>query len=227
MMLPDCPLGYNFNDKTLLAAALTHSSYINEKSAKEDYQRLEFLGDAILGFLLAELLYQRYPHLPEGDLSRLRASLVDQSRLSELAKAAGLASFIRLGKGEEQDSGRNKPSILADIFEAVTGAIYLDGGISAVTLAVQNIYLPLIEQLRPATLAALDSKSHLQELLAQRQLTPQYQLVDETGPSHNRIFTMNVTVEGETWGTGSGRSKKAAQQEAAQAALLKMNQKVQ
>lgn len=221
-MMPDCPLGYDFTDKNLLIAALTHPSYINETVATEDYQRLEFLGDAILGFLLAELLYQNFPQLPEGDLSRLRASLVDQTRLAQLTKTAGLASFIRLGKGEERDNGRHKPSILADIFEAVIGAIYLDGGLSAVQVAVKNIYLPLLDQAKSTTLSVLDPKSCLQERLAQKQLAPHYELSGEDGPPHKRNFTMTVLVDGAIWGIGSGYSKKAAQQEAARAALLKL-----
>lgn len=216
-------LGHSFSDGSLLHAALTHPSRLNEAQEGSDYQRLEFLGDAVLGLLLADLLYHRFAHLGEGDLSRLRASLADQPRLAELAGVAGISPHILLGKGEELDGGRDKPSIRADVLEAVIGAIYLDAGLQAARTAVEGLYGPLLDD--PAMAASdNDPKSRLQEWLAARRLgAPRYELLAEEGPPHNRRYTVGVSVDGTVWGTGEGRSKKAAQQEAARAALVKTN----
>jgi len=218
---PDTMLGHCFSDASLLVTALTHPSYINEFPDGADYQRLEFLGDAVLGLVLADLLYSRFSELSEGDLSRLRASLVDQSCLAELACKVEIAPFILLGKGERQDNGQYKPSILADVLEAILGAIYLDAGFSAVKRAIERLYAPLLDNLSPLS-SLNDHKSRLQEwLAANRSTSPVYELLAEAGPPHERIFTVAVTVDGSVWGTGEGRSKKAAQQEAARAALAR------
>ncbi|CAH2031193.1 ribonuclease III [Trichlorobacter ammonificans] len=212
-------LGHSFSDESLLRTALTHPSRFNEAQEGGDYQRLEFLGDAVLGLLLADLLYQRFAHLGEGELSRLRASLVDQTRLAELALTADIAPHILLGRGEERDSGRDKPSILADVLEAVIGAIYLDGGLPAARSVVEALYAPLLDDVTATTLPN-DPKSRLQEWLAAQRLgAPYYELLAEEGPPHDRRYTVGVSVDGTVWGTGTGRSKKAAQQEAARAAL--------
>lgn len=217
---PDTMLGHCFSDVSLLVTALTHPSYVNEFPDGSDYQRLEFLGDAVLGLVLADLLYNRFSDLSEGELSRLRASLVDQSCLAELAGKADIAPFILLGKGEQLDSGRRKPSILADVLEAILGAIYLDAGFPKVKAAIERLYDPLLED--ALLLSAInDPKSRLQEWLAANgSASPVYELLAEAGPPHDRTFTVAVTVDGTVWGTGEGRSKKAAQQEAARAALL-------
>ncbi len=217
---PNNMLGHYFSDVSLLATALTHPSHVNEFPDGSDYQRLEFLGDAVLGLVLADLLYSRFSDLPEGDLSRLRASLVDQSCLAELAGKADIAPFILLGKGEQQDSGRQKPSILADVLEAILGAIYLDAGFPAAKTAIEHLYDSLLDDTLPLS-SITDPKSRLQEwLAANRYASPVYELLAEAGPPHDRSFKVAVTVDGRVWGTGEGRSKKAAQQEAARAALV-------
>lgn len=217
-------LGHSFTNRTLLQQALTHPSYLNEarQEGAADYQRLEFLGDAVLGLLLADLLYQRFPDLSEGDLSRLRSSLVDQPRLARLAADAGIATLILIGKGAEREGGRTNPSILADVFEALIGAIHCDAGFIAVQKVVLQLYGPLV-----ATIAAdapqHDAKSELQELLAARkQAAPVYTLVDQQGPDHDRLFSIEVSVDGMALGQGQGRSKKAAQQSAAESALARL-----
>ena len=220
------PLLYHcFSNQALLQQALTHPSYLNEtrQEGAADYQRLEFLGDAVLGLLLADLLYQQFPGLPEGDLSRLRSSLVDQPRLAKLAADAGIAPLILMGKGAEREGGRTNPSILADVFEALIGAIYCDAGFVAVQKVVKQIYTPLVAAIGADTSAQHDAKSELQELLAARkQPTPVYNLVDQQGPDHDRLFSVEVVVDGMMLGQGQGRSKKTAQQSAAEAALTRL-----
>jgi ribonuclease-3 len=226
-LFPEQILGHTFNDQALLRQALTHPSYLNEVrgTGYDDYQRLEFLGDAVLGLLLADLLYTRYPHLPEGDLSRLRSTLVDQPRLAELASSAAISSFILLGRGEERDGGREKPSILADVLEALIGAIYSDAGFTAVRPVVEQLYRPLFEN-TDLSASFNDAKSELQELLVSRkQPVPVYVLTNEDGPAHDRRFTVEVMVADTCIGTGEGRSKKTAQQAAAQAALIDLKKK--
>lgn len=221
---PHTMLGHSFSDPSLLTTALTHPSHLNEFHGGTDYQRLEFLGDAVLGMVLADLLYTRFQDLSEGELSRLRASLADQPRLAELADGTGIAPFILLGKGEQQDSGSRKPSILADVLEAVIGAIYLDAGFQAAKDVVEQLYRTLLDD--PALALSLnDPKSRLQEwLAANHHAPPVYCLVSEDGPPHDRSFTISVNVADEVWGTGTGRSKKAAQQDAALAALERVQQ---
>ena len=215
-------LGYRFCDQALLRQALTHPSYLNEARMPEcsDYQRLEFLGDAVLGMLLADLLLQRFPALPEGDLSRLRSTLVDQPRLAALAADAGIAPMILMGKGAEREGGRTNPSILADVFEALIGAIYQEAGLAVVKDLVAQLYEPLLADRAGATALLHDAKSALQEYLAARkQSFPVYTVVADEGPAHHRFFRVAVAVDGCTVAEGEGRSKKAAQQAAACAAL--------
>ena len=222
---PKLILGHSFINQRLLQQALTHPSYLNEarQEGAADYQRLEFLGDAVLGFLLADLLCQHFPALPEGDLSRLRSSLVDQPRLARLAVDAGIPPLILMGKGAEREGGRTNPSILADVFEALIGAIYSDAGFNVVQKVVTQIYLPLITAIAVDTPPQHDAKSELQELLAARkQPVPVYNLVGQQGPDHDRLFSVEVTVDGVVLGQGQGRSKKAAQQSAAEAALARL-----
>ncbi len=222
---PEPLLNHRFGNQALLQEALTHPSYLNEtrQEGAADYQRLEFLGDAVLGLLLADLLYQQFPTLPEGDLSRLRSSLVDQPRLAGLAIEAGIAPLILMGKGAEREGGRTNPSILADVFEALIGAIYCDAGFVAVQKVVTQIYAPLIAGIAVHAPAQHDAKSELQEFLAARkQPIPFYNLVDQRGPDHDRRFSVEVVVAGAVLGQGQGRSKKAAQQAAAEAALTRL-----
>lgn len=222
-------LGHQFKNNALANQALTHRSYLNEVrgGGLQDYQRLEFLGDAVLGLLLADLLFQRFPGLPEGDLSRMRASLVDQTRLADLATASGISDLMLLGKGAEQEGGRTNPSILADVFEALVGAIFCDAGLAAVQQALTPFYLPFLSELEHRQTLVSDAKSKLQELLAARkQGAPLYTVTDQQGPDHDRLFAVTVTVNGELLGCGYGRSKKAAQQAAAETALQQMTRQV-
>jgi len=218
-------LGYIFKDVALAQQALTHRSYLNElrEPGFEDYQRLEFLGDAILGLLLADLLYQQFIDLPEGDLSRMRASLVDQPRLAALATDEGLSGQIFMGKGAEQEGGRSNPSILADVFEALIGAIYRDGGFAVVQQVVKRIYSPFLAELAGDQATYTDAKSELQEwLAAQKQPAPVYTVIHQQGPDHDRQFSVMVEVAGVKVGQGIGRSKKTAQQAAAEVALTQL-----
>ena len=213
--------GYRFNDTSLLKQAFTHPSFINESRKRDglDYQRLEFLGDAVLSLCLADILLVRYRRMPEGELSKLRASLVDQTTLAGLASDWEIGSHALLGKGEDRDGGRSKPSILSDILEAVLGAVYLDGGLEEAKKVIQSLYSGLLE--RPSQAAPVtDPKSELQELLASSGSTaPVYIQVSEEGPAHSPVFSFGVSVETDVIAVGKGSSKKAAQQAAAMAAL--------
>lgn len=214
-------LGYRFATRDLLLRALTHPSYGHESgvSGDVDYQRLEFVGDAVLGMLLAEALYTRFPDAPEGDLSRCRARLADQDSLAAIARECGIGDFMRLGRGEELTGGRRKDSILADILEALIAAVYLEGGLTAARGTFLALFADLLSA-PAAQLKGIDAKSRLQELLSARQLpAPEYGLVEESGPPHDRNFIFQVLLGGEVIGTGTGRSKKAAQQAAATVAL--------
>ena len=210
-------LGYQFQDISLLEHALTHSSYANESRGRyTSNERLEFLGDSVLGMVVADYLYRTYPDLPEGELTRTRAALVCEESLVEVAKELGLGRCLRLGKGEEHGGGRERPSIQADAVEAVLAAVYLDGGIGSARKIVQRYILSRSQQVN----APRDYKTALQELV---QRTPgrsiSYQLVRESGPDHCRAFVMEVAINGETVGRGEGHSKKAAEQMAAKAAI--------
>ena len=213
-------LAYQFSDVTHVRQALTHPSFDNEQeSAGGDYQRLEFLGDAILGMLLAEALYVRFPAATEGELSRFRAQLAEQGTLAEIARARGIGAFIRLGRGELQSAGSGKDSILCDVLEALIAAVYLDGGIEAARRFIAGLFDGLLDDPR-GTAASRDAKSELQEMLSARSLPPpEYRLQEESGPPHDRQFRFVVMIDGRVLGTGRGRSKKAAQQAAAVRAL--------
>jgi ribonuclease-3 len=214
-------LAYQFSDINHLTRALTHPSFLNEQEhAGGDYQRLEFLGDAILGMLLAEMLYARFPEAAEGELSRSRAQLAEQGSLAGIARQRGLGAFIRVGKGEDQSAGRDKDSILCDVLEALIAAVYLDGGLEA----ARSLVASLFEELLPQGLtASRDAKSELQELLSARGLQPpDYRLSRESGPPHDRQFSFSVLIEGTVAGEGQGRSKKIAQQSAAAQALNRL-----
>ena len=214
-------LGYRFISGALALNALIHPSYGNEKSGigGVDYQRLEFLGDAVLGMVLAEALFTRFANCDEGTLSRFRSQMADQSTLAAIARSCGLGQFILLGRGEEQTAGREKDSILADVFESLIAAVYLDGGLEEARGVIFRLYGELLE--RPGSLFAInDPKSELQELLSTRKLPPpQYHLVNESGPPHQRHFKFEVIVGDHVAGEGEGPSKKSAQQAAAVMAL--------
>lgn len=217
-------LGYRYGDPERLLHALTHPSYNNERTEQVgDYQRLEFLGDAILGMLLAEDLYRRFPGADEGELSRSRAHLAGQGALAGIARSLGLGGAIRLGRGEELTGGRDKDSILSDVVEAIIATVYQDGGLEAARGLVGRLFEGQIG-LNPAESAVRDAKSELQELLSARGLpVPEYRLVEESGPPHDRWFHFSVLVGGRVAGQGQGRSKKNAQQEAAGQALQQLS----
>jgi len=215
-------LGYAFRDRYLLEEALTHRSSTNEVSGEiADNQRLEFFGDSILGFLISHFLFVRFPDAREGDLTRMRAALVDEQNLFAVAARLDLGSFLVLGKGEERSGGREKRSILADACEAVIAAVFLDGGIRAARKVVRQLF----EESDNTTLsgAARDYKSELQELVQSRSApAPKYELTGVDGPDHEKVYTVSVLLDGVPAGSGSGRSKKEAQQAAAREALAAM-----
>ena len=200
-----------------LERALTHRSYAYENGGLPTNERLEFLGDSVLGLVVTDTLFRGYPNLPEGQLAKLRAAVVQMRALADVARGLSLGSFIRLGRGEEFTGGRNKSSILADTLEAVIGAVYIDCGLDEASALVHRLFDPVID--RSARLGAgLDWKTSLQELCAVRLLgVPEYQ-VEESGPDHQKSFRAVVRVGGRELGSGEGRSKKEAEQHAAEAA---------
>lgn len=216
-------LDYTFNDQSLLVQALTHPSYLHEINENDggDYQRLEFLGDAVLGLLLAEMLFISYPDWDEGDLSQLRSRLAGQDVLADRAKLLGIGDYFLLGRGEERTEGRKKDSILADVLEALIAAIYRDGGLQA----ARKLVVRLFEKLAAAPellVLGRDSKSELQEYLTSHDYSPpEYRLLEESGPPHDRNFIFQILVDDRIVGVGEGKSKKIAQQAAAAEALAK------
>ena len=205
-------------DPALLSRALTHRSYAYEHGGLPTNERLEFLGDAVLGLAVTDALYRAHPDLAEGQLAKLRASVVNTRALAGVARELGLGRWLRLGRGEETTGGRDKNSILADTTEALLGAVYLDRGVDAAMALVQRLFGPLMHAAAQDG-AALDWKTALQELSATRGLgAPDYRL-DERGPDHAKSFTAVVHVAGQARGEGDGRSKKEAEQRAAEAAF--------
>ncbi len=215
-------IGYTFQNKGLLKKAVTHSSYANEAKEKNgSNERLEFLGDAVLSIIISDFLYKNYNHLPEGELTKLRASLVCEKSLFGFSKQLDLGSFLRLGKGEKQTGGSERSSILADAFEAVLAAIYLDGGIESASKFVMGF--ANTELLNTKQSAFIDYKTTLQEIIQKNpDEKPSYHLTGESGPDHDKKFAVEVRLNGELIGTGEGRSKKEAEQAAACEALKKI-----
>lgn len=213
-------IGYHFQNLYLLETALTHSSYANERHSAnaESYERLEFLGDSILGHVTAEFLYRREPPLPEGRMTRLRAELVCEASLHRVALELALSGYMRLGRGEEHTGGRERPSILADMVEAIIAAIYLDGGMEQAERFILEKVLKDVEI--SDSHRGADYKTELQELLQRRSGQHiQYEMIGESGPDHDKRFTFRVTVNGVGIGEGTGRTKKEAEQMAARQAL--------
>lgn len=204
-------------DSQLLGRALTHRSYAYENGGLPTNERLEFLGDSVLGLVVTDALFHRHPELSEGQLAKLRAAVVNMRALADVGRALDLGRYVRLGRGEEATGGRDKSSILADTVEALIGAVYLDSGLDAASTLVHNLVDDLI--VASATLGAgLDWKTSLQELTSQAMLgVPEYH-VSETGPDHEKLFTAAAVVAGRVQGVGQGRSKKEAEAQAAQAA---------
>ena len=212
-------LDYRFRDRALLEEALTHRTYVNEAGGGKDNQRLEFFGDAVLDFLLSDMLLRQFPASREGELTRMRAALVDEASLAKMAAGLDLGSCLRLGRGEDKGGGRLKRSLLADAFEALLAALYLDGGIELARRVVRERFAPLLAS--GEALAGRDFKTDLQERarLARGEL-PRYQLKQTTGPDHDRLFTVEIYLGDELMGEGVGRTKKEAEQDAARAATL-------
>lgn len=213
-------LGYRFRQPALLQQALVHSSYAFENpEVGPNNERLEFLGDAVLNLMVSDLLVTAYPAAQEGQLTRWRAGLVNSRSLASLAQQLHLGAHLLLGRGEEQQGGRQKPSVLADALEAVIGAVYLDGGLTAVRQVVSRLLGEKLRQL-PGEVSEIDYKTRLQELLQKKtKQTPVYEIVAVQGPPHARRFTVAVRLGSALLGLGSGRSKKEAAQRAAAAAL--------
>ena len=217
-------LGYVFHRPELLENALYHSSYANEHRGAgiSSNERLEFLGDAVLGFVTAEYLYTKHPDMPEGDLTRIRAALVCEESLHEVAQYLGLGEYLRLGRGEELGGGRRRPSILADATESVFAAVYLDGGMDAARDLIHRVLLDcereeVVEERRR------DYKTVLQELVQREpNRTLVYRMAEESGPDHDKTFTFEVLLNGAVVGRGEGHSKKEAEQMAARAALERL-----
>lgn len=209
-------LGYVFRDDSLLRLALTHRSFEAESPQDLSNERLEFLGDAVLGLVVAAELYESWD-LPEGSMAKVRAAVVDETALATVARSIGLGEHVLLGKGEEASGGRDKSSILADAMEALLGAAFLDGGLSAARELIIDLWSPLIDE-RVESPGLRDYKTRLQEALARRGLVPSYEVVG-SGPDHDREFSAVVEADGDRLGTGAGRSKKRAEQAAARAAL--------
>lgn len=212
-------LGYTFRNKALLENALTHSSYVNENRERHlpDNERLEFLGDSILGFVVAEYLYRNFPDKPEGELTRIRADLVCERNLAEAAATIELGSYLLLGHGEEQGGGRKRDSIVSDAMESVIAASFMDGGFAAAKEIIDRLILSNIPKGRPRN---FDYKTAFQELV-QRKKDQQihYELTGESGPDHDKHFEVEVLLNGKAVGHGVGSSKKRAEQAAAEAAI--------
>jgi len=215
-------LGYRFSDPALLETALTHSSHAHERAATS-YERLEFLGDALLGFVVSEWLYLDDEQAPEGVLTRRRQLVVRATTLAEAARALGLADALRLGRGEERSGGREKPSLMADTFEAVLGAVFLDGGIRPARAFVRRHLAASVERPRGTQDTGDDFKTALQEAVQARlRRTPAYRIVATSGPPHALRFEVEVLVDERVLGGGIGSTRKAAEQAAAQQALARI-----
>jgi ribonuclease-3 len=211
-------LGYDFADLSLLRRALAHRSWCAEFGGMPSNERLEFLGDAVLGWVIAEIVYRRHGDLPEGKLTDLRKSVVNATALAEVAEAIGLGEWLLLGKGEDSAGGRQKSSILSDAFEAVLGAVYLDGGVDAAKALVSRLFSQRLE-VAAGQLDRLDHKTVLQELTARLYDTAPVYLLSESGPDHSKTFKATVLVAGNALGEGEGKSKKLAEQQAASQAF--------
>ena len=212
-------IGYTFKDKELLIQAFTHSSQVNEQkiNKRPDYERLEFLGDAVLEMISSAYLYRTYPDKKEGEMSKIRASLVCEPALAYCSEQIQLKKYIQLGKGEEATGGRNKESIIADVMEAVIGALFLDGGIEESKRFIDSYVLTNADSMQMFS----DSKSILQEIAQGENLgTIRYEICGESGPEHDKIFDVRVFVGDKNLGEGTGKTKKAAEQKAAHQALL-------
>ncbi len=220
-------LGYRFANRGFLLEALTHKSFVHEsgEESDRDNQRLEFFGDAVIGFFVSAKLLERYPKVREGKLSKIRASLVNEKTLANLAGSIMLGRYLRLGRGEEKTGGREKHSVLADAYEALVAAVYLDGGAEAAGRLVEKHFGPLMME-SADKFGGRDYKTRLQEVVQEMcGEPPGYSLVSESGPPHERVFCVSVSVGGKYLGKGTGKSKKEAEQAAAREALAGLTMK--
>jgi ribonuclease-3 len=209
----------DFKDKKVLKTALTHSSYANENNC-ESNERLEFMGDAVLDVLMGKYLFVKFPKFNEGNLTKMRAKNVCESALVEYAKACELKTYLLLGKGEEKSGGRNRTALQADAFEALIGAVYMDKGFKECYKIFDKVVIPLVEQEGEDNF--VDYKSYLQELVQSDKRTLEYRILNELGPSHNKTFVTRVYMDQILMGEGKGRTKKEAEQNAAEMALKKL-----
>jgi ribonuclease-3 len=219
-------LGYTFRDAALVLQAFRHSSYVNEQmgAGLEDNERLEFLGDAVLDLAVSHLLMEKNGEADEGELSRFRSMVVDETGLYDVATRLELGRYLLLGKGEDQSLGRQKPSILADVTEALIGAIYLDGGFDITKKIIEKLFSPLLKKVRSDDLVQ-DFKSLLQEFTQQMfKSLPKYRLTEETGPAHDKVFRIALAVNGIVLAEGMGKSKKEAEQHAAKEAFFRLKE---
>lgn len=219
-------IGVRFHDESVLRQAFTHSSYVNEQRGKriQDNERLEFLGDAVLELTVSQFLYKTFPKMSEGEMTKLRAAIVCEPSLVKFAELLNFGDLVLLGKGEELTGGRQRPALLADVFEAFIGALYLDQGVDAVFSFMEKYVYPRVDKGEFAQVT--DFKSQLQEFVQQDNLGDiQYRIVEEKGPAHNREFVSEVLLNNRSLGVGSGRSKKEAEQQAAARALVKLGDK--
>jgi ribonuclease-3 len=215
-------LGVGFADPTLLEAALTHRSYAFEQELDVNNERLEFLGDAVLGLVVTDMAYRTFPDLAEGELAKLRASIVNMSALADVARQLGLGRAVRLGHGEEMSGGRDKASILADALEALLGAVYLDRGLDVARSLIERLFRPRMNAYVRGE-GERDYKTILQELASQDlRALPEYR-IEESGPDHQKEFSATVYLAGKPWGSGVGRSKKEAEQQAAHEAYRRLS----
>lgn len=221
-------LNISFDNKNLLYQAFTHSSYVNEHRRKlfTDNERLEFLGDAVLELSVSKFLFEKYPQMSEGELTKLRASIVCEPSLVIFANELKFGQYVLLGKGEELTGGRERPALLADVFESFVGALYLDQGLETVVTFLEKIVFPKVEI--GAFSHVMDFKSQLQEMVQQSNNgVLNYEIVDEKGPAHNRTFVSRVLLNEQELGVGRGKSKKEAEQQAAQSAMQVLKQQAQ
>jgi ribonuclease-3 len=216
----EAALGYRFKDQALLQKALTHSSHAHERRTAEDNEQLEFLGDAVLGFVISDSLYRQYPDFSEGELSRLKGFFVSAANLVKYAEQLNLGRYLHLGRGEEKTGGRSKQALLVDAFEAVLGAMYLDGGLDSPRELILRFVGTQISEIGGISGQFLDFKTALQEFLQSRSLGPcLYTLTGEAGPAHQKLFTVEVEFQGDIIARGIGLTKRAAEQAAAKEAL--------
>src|SRR5262245_59620183 len=218
-------LGYVFGDRSLLERALTHKSFSDEnrENRSPNNERLEFLGDAVLGFVVGEMIYRSFPNLQEGALSKIKAHLVSANMLSAKARALGVGRYLRMGAGEARSGGAEKSSLLADALEAIVAALYLDGGLAATEVFLRKVFEPEISGIDLGSLSFHDYKTTLQEAAQSLGLPlPEYRVVAESGPDHEKAFIVELEWDGEAFSRGAGPSKREAQRKAAKEALKKL-----